>query len=198
MFRIAITGGIGSGKTTVCKVFETIGIPVLNADLLAKNIMQTNMGVKHEIQKVFGADTYVNDVLQTKFLAEQVFNNTSLLQQLNEIVHPRVFSYTQSWFTNQNTAYAIYESALIIETNSIYQVDKIIGVQAPVEERIQRIMKRNNCAKEDVEARMAKQLPEAEKEKYYNFTIYNESKQPLIPQVLAVHQSILNHINGEA
>jgi dephospho-CoA kinase len=198
MLKIAITGGIGTGKTTVCSIFETLQIPVFNADAFAKKIMQENAQIIDDVKLLLGEAAYDNNELQTKYIAESVFENTAKLHALNAIVHPHVINHLSTWFNNQTAAYAIYESALIIENKLTHLVDYIIGVQAPMAIRKQRIEQRNNITEAEIEKRMANQLPEKEKEIFYDYTIVNDNVQALIPQVLHIHQTLLNQLNGNA
>lgn len=192
MLKVGITGGIGSGKTTVCKIFETLGIPVYYADDRAKKIMVSNADVIHQVKSLFGEESYENGQLNRKLIAEKAFNNKILLQQLNAIVHPAVFQDSFNWFqSHQDKHYVLYEAAIMFESGSYKLMDKTITVFAPIEDRIERTMKRDNITKEEVLERIDKQLAEEEKIKRADFVIYNDHSQPLIEQVLTIHQHIM-------
>ncbi|MCB0741454.1 MAG: dephospho-CoA kinase, partial [Chitinophagaceae bacterium] len=132
MLKIGLTGGIGSGKTTVAKVFETLGIPVYYADAATKRLMQTNAGLKEAIQKNFGEASFKNDKLDTKYLADIVFNDTEKLSLLNALTHPVVIDDAMQWMLQQQAPYAIKEAALIFEAGIEQYLDYVIGVQAPL------------------------------------------------------------------
>ena len=199
MLKIGITGGIGSGKTTVCKLFETLGIPVYYADERAKYLMQHEHFLIDQIKKNFGDEVYENGRLNRALLAEKVFNNKPKLELLNSIVHPAVYRDTERWVEEQKIKkppYLIKEAALLIETGSYKSLDKLIMVTAPLEERINRVSARDKISVEDVMARVRNQLPEDEKIKLADFIITNEGDlATLEKQVAEVHQQILNSLN---
>ena len=186
--KIGLTGGIGSGKTTVAKIFETIGIPVYYADEAAKRIMNEDKSLRQQIIQHFGEETYKENQLNRSYLSSLVFNNEEKLALLNSLVHPLTIEDADNWVKKQNTAYTIKEAALIFESDSWKHLDKVIGVNAPYELRLQRTMQRDNTSKDAVEARMAKQMNEEEKMKRCNFIINNDEKELLIPQVIALHE----------
>ena len=194
MLKIGITGGIGSGKTTVCQIFATLGIPIYYADVRAKEIMVTDADVIHQIKKLFGSDAYdENGQLNRKQIADKAFHDKNLLQQLNAIVHPAVFKDTLEWYqTHNNKAYTLYEAAILFESGSYKLLDKIITVFAPIEDRIARTIKRDKISRNEVLERIDKQLSEDEKMKRADFVIYNDHSQPLIEQVLTIHQQLSN------
>ncbi len=189
MKKIGITGGIGSGKTTVCKIFETLHIPIYYADDRAKWLMVNDLALINGIKSIFGEDAYLPDnTLNRKYISDIVFQNQAKLTALNELVHPAVFEDGEKWFAVQkNAPYTLKEAALLVESNSFKQLDALIVVTAPLETRIERVMLRDKAKKEDVEARIAKQLPEDEKLKYADFVIVNDGERLLLPQVMAIH-----------
>lgn len=193
MLKVGITGGIGSGKTTVCQIFSTLGIPVYFADVRAKEIMFTDKDVIVQIKKLFGNDAYLPDgQLNRKFISDKAFQDNNLLQQLNSIVHPAVFQDTIAWFQkHKEKAYCLYEAAIMFESGSNQMMDKMITVYAPVEDRINRTMNRDNLSRDEVLERIEKQMPEEEKMKRADFIIYNDHSQPLIEQVLTIHRQLL-------
>jgi dephospho-CoA kinase len=191
--QIGITGGIGSGKTTVCKIFETLEIPVYYADERAKWLMANDPELKQAIKDTFGTNTYDADGnLDRQHLASIVFNDPDKLQQLNALVHPAVARDSEAWNEQQSgEPYTLREAALIYEAGIDQQLDYVIVVTAPVETRIQRVVQRDQTTREAVESRMNKQMPEKEKVKRADFVIYNDGERALIPQVLAIHRELL-------
>jgi len=189
--RIGITGGIGSGKSTVAKIFETLGVPVYYADDAARRIMNENEALREAIQKSFGKETYINKQLNRSYLASIVFGNEEKLALLNEFVHPLTIEDSEKWMQAQSGKYAIKEAALIFETDVWKGLDKVIGVSSPYELRLQRTMQRDSMSDEAVLARMSKQMNEEEKMKRCDFVIYNDETQLLIPQVIALHEKLV-------
>ncbi len=188
MLRIGLTGGIGSGKSTVARIFNVLGIPVYNADDAAKRLMVENDELKNNIIRSFGKESYVNGELNRKYLSAQVFNDSKKIELLNSFVHPATIQDAQQWMEKQNAPYIIKEAALIFESGSNQFLDYVIGVQSPTELRIERAMKRDNISREQVEARMKLQMDEEEKMKKCDFIIVNDEQQRLIPQVLLLHE----------
>ena len=192
MLKIGITGGIGSGKTTVAKVFEVLGISVYYADDAAKRLMNTDEELKKKIRLQFGNDTYKDGKLDRKHLAEIVFNNPEKLQLLNALVHPATLQDAEKWMLNQSAAYSLKEAALIFESGAHEHLDFVIGVTAPAPLRIQRTMQRDGITREDVIARMDKQMDETIKMKLCDFVIKNDEQEMLLPQVIALHEKLVN------
>ena len=192
MLKVGITGGIGSGKTTVCKIFEVLGVPVYYADDEAKKLMQTDLRLIEEIKNIFGDEAYVEGKLNRTFIAEKVFNNKQLLAKLNAAVHPAVARDAVQWMRQfHDQPYILKEAALLFESGSYKKLDKIITVYAPIEERIERLKKRDNATYEQITARMKNQIPDEEKKKLADFVINNFFPHRLIPQALAVHHILL-------
>ena len=195
ILKIGITGGIGSGKTTVCHIFETLGIPVYYADDRAKALMVENEDLIKNIKKLFGESAYLPDgSLNRKHIADIAFHNPLMLNELNTFVHPAVWLDGEKWHIAQTHApYTLKEAALLFESGGNVLLDKIITVVAPVETRIERVVLRGGGAltRSDVEARIAKQLPDEEKIKQSDFVIWNDGTQVLVPQVLAIHQELM-------
>jgi len=192
MLRVGITGGIGSGKSTVAKVFEVLGVPVYYADDAAKRLMNENKQLQSNIKTVFGDATYTDGKLNKKNLAAIVFNNPEKLQQLNKLTHPQTIKDAAAWMQKQTAAYIIKEAALIFESGSHEQLDYVIGVCSPAPLRIQRAMHRDNITRDEVMARMDKQLDESIKMKLCDFLINNDEQEMLIPQVLTLHEKLLS------
>jgi len=189
--RIGITGGIGSGKSTVAKVFEVLGIPVYYADEAAKRIMNEDEPLKQLIIQHFGAATYKNNLLDRQYLASQVFDNKEKLELLNSLVHPATIRDSLAWMLKQTAPYAIKEAALIFESGTQDQLDYIIGVSAPAPLRILRAMKRDGSSRDQVLARMSKQIQEVIKIRLCDFVIYNDEQQAVIPQVTKLHDQLI-------
>ena len=191
MLKIGITGGIGSGKSTVAKLFEVLGIPVYYADDAAKQLMNENEVLKQQVQKEFGNEAYTNGKLNRKYIADIVFTNPEKLELLNSIVHPATLKDAEEWMNKQTTPYTIKEAALIFESGAQEQLDYVIGVYAPTPLRIQRTMQRDNISREEVIARMNKQIDETIKMRLCDFVITNDEQELLIPQVLTLHQNLI-------
>ena len=192
MLKVGITGGIGSGKTTVCRIFEMLGIPVFYADTVSRNLVQQNPEVIAAIKASFGNGIYRDALLNTKALAKIVFNDPEKLRKLNSIVHPSVFRMFNEWIAKHaGYAYVLKEAALIFETNAHLTLDAVIVVTAPETMRIKRVMQRDGATEADVQQRMKQQMPEAEKRKQATFIIHNDESELLIPQILAIHKKLL-------
>jgi dephospho-CoA kinase len=193
---IGLTGGIGSGKTTIAKVFAQLGVPVFDADTAAKNIMNKNPIIQEKLMNTFGKEIYDqqdNGVLQLNRnrLAQLVFSDPFKLEQLNAIVHPITIQAALDWANLQTAPYVIKEAALFFESGSSMGLDKIIGVAAPKALRIHRVMKREACSKQEVEKRMMHQIEESLKMKLCDWVIVNDDQQLVLPQVVALHEQIL-------
>ena len=193
MLKIGITGGIGSGKTTVCKVFEVLGIPIFYADVVAKQIMYTDKTLREQIQLAFGTQAYAADgQLDKKYIAHIVFADPKKLEALNAIVHPAVFAAFDEWAIQQTDApYVAKEAALLFESGSHKMCDYTILVQAPLDLKVQRIMQRDSISEDEVHLRMSRQLTDEEKQPMANFTIVNDEQKLLVPQIINLHEHFL-------
>ena len=192
MLHVGITGGIGTGKTTACKLFEALGIPVYYADERARWLMEHDEELRRGIIGLFGAAAYTDEgLLNRPEIARQAFGNPELLQKLNALTHPAVardgLAWQQAW---QGVPYTLKEAALLYESGSYRLLDKIIVVSAPLELRIARVMARDDCSREAVLERIARQMPQEEKEARADFVLYNDGVQMLIPQVLRIHRTL--------
>src|SRR5690606_32165956 len=172
---ICLTGGIGSGKTTVANLFGKLGVPVYVSDSEAKILLETSNQIKKEVINEFGKKSYINNKPDRKYLASIVFNNKEKLQKLNAIIHPRVAQHFKDWYKKQDSLYVIKESAILFENGIYGDCGKIIVVTAPKEERIKRVMNRDKVSREEVLLRMKNQWTDKEKEKFSDFTIKNTS-----------------------
>ena len=188
MLRIGLTGGIGSGKTTVARIFETLGIPVYYADDAAKMLMNENKELKASIIQHFGNDSYRNGELDRKYLASIVFNNNEKLELLNSLTHPVTITNAEEWMNRQTTPYAIKEAALLFESGAAEKLDYVIGVYAPQHIRVKRVMDRDGVTINDVMKRISRQIDEEMKMKLCDFVITNNEQKMVMPQVLALHE----------
>ena len=193
MLKVGITGGMGSGKTTVCKIFQVLGIPVYFADDRAKQLMTTDNTVKQKIISIFGTDAYLADgALNRKLISDLAFQDPHKLTQLNEAVHPAVLKDSESWHNAQeNVPYTLKEAALLFESGSYKFLDKVITVVAPLEVRIKRITKRDNTTREAVLDRIRQQMPDDEKIPLSDYVVQNDGSESLIQQVLDIHADLL-------
>jgi dephospho-CoA kinase len=191
MLKVGITGGIGSGKTTVCRVFETLGIPVFYADTAAKVLMDTDLVLIRALKALFGEDIYKDGKLDRQALASSVFADKELLNRLNAVVHPATIAHGRKWMSGQTTPYAIKEAALFFESGTAADMDVMIGVTADIDTRISRVMTRDNATRESIVARISKQMDDAEKMRLCDFVITNDDRHPIVPQVLALHEQLL-------
>jgi len=187
---IGLTGGIGSGKSVVAKVFATLGIPVFNADEEAKRIMQTSTEIKTKLIEQFGTDIYNAHGLDKEKLASIVFNDSFQLQLLNAIVHPVTIQAAKDWAAKQTSPYVIKEAALIFESGAADGLLKVIGVTAPLSIRIHRVMQRDGITKDQVDARMRNQISDTIKMRLCDYVIENNNQQMVIPQVLEIDKVI--------
>src|SRR6056297_591747 len=194
MIKVGVTGGIGSGKTLICEIFERLGIPVFNADVEAKEIYNTDKKVIEQVQQLFGHDIYHQGKLKRDILAKIIFNDSKALDKVNAIVHPKVREYFIDWTEKQTSEYVIEEAAILFESNAYLDLDYIINVHARQENRIERVMNRDNISKEQVISRMKNQLCDEKRMKLADFTIHNDDDRMLLPQVVDIHQKILSRI----
>ena len=190
MLKVGITGGIGAGKSVVCKIFEVLNIPVYNADEAAKMLMERDHDLVKQIKESFTDEAYSKGKLNRKFLSDLIFNDSSKREKLNSIVHPFVIQNGYEWMNQQKSPYAIKEAALIFESGSQESLDHIIGVFAPNSLRINRTMKRDLTTRENVIFRMQSQLDEKIKMKLCDDVIINDEQHLLIEQVLNIHERL--------
>lgn len=191
--RVGITGGIGSGKSTVCRIFGFFGVPVYDADYWAKWLLNNNEGIKMAVRKVFGPEAYMPEYNRA-FIAKSVFNDPEKLAALNAIAHPAVEKHSLAWHREQisnGSPYTVKEAALIIESGAYKYLDFLILVSAPEKLRIQRVMDRDGVNMEQVLGRIRNQLPESEKMNFADAVIVNDGQHSLIKQVWKLHQTLL-------
>ncbi|MDC9723020.1 MAG: dephospho-CoA kinase [Urechidicola sp.] len=196
MVVVGLTGGIGSGKTSVLNFFKELGVPCYIADVEAKRLMKTSIEIKKEVIDLFGDKAYTTKGLNRKFIADIVFNNRDILEQLNAIVHPRVFEDFIKFVANSKADYVIYESAIILDGDSKKLCDKIIVVAAPLKTRIERVIKRDGVSKQSVLARINQQMSEKEMIAHSDFTINNISLESTKREVESINTKILLEIQN--
>jgi dephospho-CoA kinase len=191
MLKIGLTGGIGSGKSTVAQIFEVLGIPVYYADDAAKRLMNEDPELKKEITAAFGAAAYPDGRLDRRYMASLVFEDPLQLARLNSIVHPVTLRDADHWMQRQQTPYVVKEAAIIFEAKLRSYYDYVIGVTAPESLRIERVMKRDRSSREKIQQRIRQQMDEQEKMNLCDFVILNDGRQSVLKQVLALHASFL-------
>lgn len=192
--RIGVTGGIGSGKTSVCRVFNVLGIPVFSADAEANKIMSSDPDVMEKVRQIARKDLYSSGTLNRAELAKLIFNDQHLLREINNVVHPVVFEKFKSWALTISADYAILEAAILFETGASGAVDKTILVVAPIEERIERVILRNSLTREQVLERINNQMTDEDKIRLADFVINNSEHKMIIPAILKIHEEILTLI----
>lgn len=191
ILKVGLTGGIGSGKSTVTGIFKVLGIPVFDADSVAKNIMNEDEGLKQQIIETFGEASYTNGILNRKYIANIVFNDAFKLEQLNALVHPVTIAAAETWMLRQTTPYAVKEAALFFESGSAVGIDVMVGVFAPQALRIQRVMARDGVSRQEVLTRIGRQIDDDIKRRLCDYVLVNDEQQMLLPQVLALHETLL-------
>ena len=193
--KLGVTGGIGSGKTSVCRVFNVLGVPVFSADAEARTIMESDKDIIRMINSIAGRDMYENGSLDRAALAKLIFNSEELLQKVNHTVHPVVLAHFQQWEKSQVASYVIMEAAILFESGAEKLVDKVLTVIAPLEERIDRVIQRNYLTREQVLDRIKNQTSDEERITRSHYIIDNSDNVMIIPAILRIHEEILNFIN---
>lgn len=191
MLVIGLTGGIGSGKTTVAKEFNKLGVPVYIADDEAKKLMNKSKVIKRKLIQLFGEQAYLNNQLNRPYIASLIFSNKDLLNKMNAIVHPKVAKHFKRWFSKQKAPYVIKEVAILFENDGYKSVDKVITVVAPEKTRIERVIKRDNSTKEKVLTIIKNQWSDTEKMALSNYVIKNIDIEGTIKQVHEIHEKLL-------
>ena len=191
MIRVGLTGGIGSGKTTVGRVFRTMGIPVFEADAEGRRLLVNDLRLKHAVVERFGASVLKEDAIDRAALASIVFQNAAALKDLNALIHPAVRAAFDRWTSEQGPPYVIMEAAVLAESGGHRTMDRIVVVSAPEAIRIQRVMERDGVREDAVRARMANQVSEAERLAIADHVIHNNDSRLVIPQVVEVHAALL-------
>lgn len=192
--KVGITGGIGSGKSTVCRMFKLLGAPVFEADVVAKQLLQTHPKIRKGLIHLFGEGIYLdNGSVDRKKLADIIFNDDVQLAKMNELVHPVVRSEFHEWVKQQNTPYVIHEAAILFESGFYKLMDFTILVSAPEEERIQRVVKRDGVSEQKVRERLVKQWTDAEKRKLADVEIINDNNNPVLPEIIQMDKKLREH-----
>lgn len=189
--RLGITGGIGSGKTTVCRIFSVLGVPVFVADTVARELMQDDRDIREELNNIAGKDLYISGSLDRKELARLIFNRPDLLKRVNAAVHPAVLRNFETWASGKDSPYVIMESAILFEAGADSLLDRVVTISAPVEERIARVMGRNDLSREEVIGRINNQLEDEEREEQSYYVINNSDNEMIIPEILKIHEDML-------
>lgn len=193
---IGLTGGIGAGKSVVANIFATIGIPIFNADIEAKKLMNEDIDMRAKLVAHFGSSLYQQGSIDKNYLSKIVFDDPFQLSVLNSIVHPFTIAAAKKWASAQQSPYAIKEAALIFEAGATEGLAKIIGVTAPLSLRIERVMQRDQCSQAEVEKKIKHQLSDTIKMKLCDFIILNDEQHMVIPQVLKIHEEIIGGIKN--
>ncbi|GAA3625590.1 dephospho-CoA kinase [Flavivirga jejuensis] len=194
MIIVGLTGGIGSGKTTVAKQFKKLGVPVYIADVEAKNLMNKSKIIKRKLIQLFGDKAYINDTLNKPFIADIIFNDKNYLQKMNDIIHPRVAKHFKNWVLKQDAPYLIKEVAILFENGGHKSYDYIITVTAPKDLRIKRLLMRDNTTKEKIQAIMKNQWSDEEKIKHSHYVIENTALELTQKQIVNIHENILESV----
>ena len=196
-FKLGVTGGIGSGKTSVCRVFSVLSVPVFSADREAQDIMENDEVIKSKINYISGKDLYADGSLNRMELAKIIFNDRALLDKVNLLVHPAVFDRFRKWVKDQTAPYIIMEAAILFESGASKFVDKVATVVAPVEQRIGRVIARNKLSRDQVMERMRNQMDDEKRIKLSDYIINNSENDMINPSVLSIHEDILKLINTQ-
>lgn len=189
--RLGVTGGIGSGKTTVCRIFRVLGVPVFMADEVARSLMNSDSDIARGINSIAEKDLYTTGELDRRDLARLIFNQPDLLRRVNEVVHPAVLRNFEEWTSSVEAPYVIMEAAVLFESNADKTVDRVVSVSAPVEERISRVMGRSGMTRMEVLDRINNQLEDEEREEQSYYIINNADNEMIIPEILKIHDDML-------
>lgn len=195
MLKVGVTGGIGSGKSTVCNILRNLGVPIFTSDLEARKLLNTDEQIKEQIKTTFDVDMYTSaGTLDRERMSKCVFNNVEELEKLNNIVHPRVNEVFELWAKkHERRPYVVKEAAILFETGNHKKMDKVVTVFCPKKIRIQRIIERDQVTKEQVEKRMIFQFTDEERNTLADFIVLNDGVEDLLPQVMELHEIFLNN-----
>ncbi|MBA7517650.1 Dephospho-CoA kinase [subsurface metagenome] len=193
MLKVGITGGIGSGKSTVCKIFNSLGIPVYHADTRAKYLTIHTSDIREVIINEFGPDSFIKETYNTKYISSKVFNNPALLKKLNCIIHPYVAEDFNEWLNGQKKQiYVIQEAAILFESDAYKKMDRIIVVNAPLDIRIRRITERDNISKEEILKKMKNQWSTEKLLALADWVINNDDNKLILPQIISIHNQLIS------
>lgn len=195
---IGITGGIGSGKSLICKIFSTMNIPIYDADSRAKYLINNDLSLKNSIKNLLGYNAYLpTGKYNRKWVASQVFNNPDLLKQLNSLVHPCVHKDSHDWVKKYSKSpFLIYEAALMKAAGDNNMFDKVIVVNAPINLRIQRIQVRDKRSEQEIKYIIARQISDEERLKIADYVIENDDKEPVLEQVLELYEILTGQVSN--
>lgn len=188
---VGLTGGIGSGKTTVAQIFKALGVPIFVADEVSKRIIDSDLSLQSELKSLLGNDVVKEGKIDRPYMASLIFNDANLLKEANALIHPAVGSAFQQWYLQQDFPYVLREAAILFESGSHKDCEAIVVVSAPEDLRIARVQKRSGESEAQIRARMSKQWPQKKKEELADYLIFNEQKEMLIPQVIKVHEDLI-------
>lgn len=183
MKTIGLTGGIGSGKSTVSRLFETMGIPIYTADTESKKLINISPQIRKQLMAAFGSQLYENGEVNKAMLASLIFGNEENLRYANSVIHPAVFDDFQHWAEQQTQSFVVIESAILFDSGFYKSVDVTVNVSAPLEMRIRRVEERDKVSRKSIEARINSQMPEKERNRLSDYTIFNDERHALLPQV---------------
>jgi dephospho-CoA kinase len=190
MIKIAITGGIGSGKSTICKIVESLSFPVYYSDSRAKDLINSSPTIIKKLKELFGNDIYINKQINKSKLASIIFSSKNYLEKVNSIIHPEVEIDFHKWASAQKSSMVFKESAIIFESKQEKDFDYIICVSADIHTRIERVKKRDNSSSKDIMQRISKQLPQEHIASLSDFVIDNSGKKSLLSQIDGILSSI--------
>ena len=193
--KLGVTGGIGSGKTTICKVFAVLGIPVFSADVEAKRIQENDRNLQIKINSLAGKDLFPEGKLNRAEMAGLIFNNKDLLEEVNSVVHPAVFSSFMEWIKKQDSPYSIMEAAILFESGGFRLMDRIVTVITPLEERIERLIRGGKLSREQIIERIKNQIDDELRVKQSDFVISNSENDMIVPAVIGIHEEMLKLCN---
>jgi len=197
MIKVGLTGGIGSGKSTITQLLTTIGVPVYISDIRSKELTQNNCEIRQGLKEILGNDIYGADgTLNKKKMAQMIFNDKALLERVNGLIHPIVHKDFDMWAAEQEkrgVPYVVNEAAIMVENGGYKRMDKLIVITAPLEQRIARTMARDNASREQILSRINNQMPDEEKTKKADYVITTDDKHFILPEILAIHNKLTNN-----
>ena len=192
--KLGVTGGIGSGKTTVCRIFQVLGIPVFSADEIAKEIIDNDPVIARRIDTLAGGNIMAGESLDRRKLASLVFNDKKLLEKINALVHPIVYDRFKPWIDEQDSDYVIMEAAILFESGASKRVDKVLTVIADEEEKIERVMLRSSLSRAEVISRMRNQIDDTARISKSDYVVNNSENEMIIPEILRIHRDLINQV----
>jgi dephospho-CoA kinase len=195
--RVGVTGGIGSGKSSVCKVFSILGVPVFDADEEARKLTESDRGVKKRLCDIAGKDLYLSGSLNRKLLASLIFNDKKMLEEVNMLIHPLIFEEFGRWASEQDAPYVILEAAILFESGANELVDRVIVVTAPEDERVERVTVRSSMTMGEVSARIRNQFSQEELAARADYVIKNGDRDFILPAIIEIHEDLLKRSESQ-